>query len=172
MVACSGHLTLSDWSQLFLTGETCIPVLLGTGLTLTLLVLPSLWHLGHSQQFGISSLMIPSAFPIWGHKQTNMHWGHWGFSSTSVSNDSVWSQSLSTVQFYFLGFNFTTQNGGKVVDDLNSSLPTAASNKSRNQEIIFTGRRFNLKHLQQDIHTRSLHRQVWMFVCIKNISSV
>lgn len=31
---------------------------------LTLLVFPSLWHLGHSQQFGISSLMIPSAFPI------------------------------------------------------------------------------------------------------------
>lgn len=30
----------------------------------SLLVLPSLWHFGHSQQFGISSLMMPSAFPI------------------------------------------------------------------------------------------------------------
>ena len=31
---------------------------------LTLLVFPSLWHLGHSQQLGISSLMMPSALPI------------------------------------------------------------------------------------------------------------
>lgn len=40
------------------------------GYSLTLLVLPSLWHFGHSQQFGISSLMIPSAFPIWSEKHT------------------------------------------------------------------------------------------------------